>query len=242
MGSAGAPDGGEVLSVEVRDRVATLTLNRPDKRNALSLELRERIAHALDEAAEDDRVACTVLTGAGPAFCSGMDTSQFGGDLDNRRALVETTERLFGALIEHPKPVVAAVSGPALGGGFALALLSDVRIADRSASFGFPELRRGIPGSYGAARAALSRPVALDLCLSGRTIGAEEALRLGVVAELAERSTALERAVVRAAEIAALPDSGPRMVKRWATEDRSWSRLLELEMDAFRRATLGPGP
>jgi enoyl-CoA hydratase len=232
-------EGSDLLRVQVRERVATLTLNRPAKRNALSLELRARLTEALVDAAQDDGVACTVLTGAGSAFCAGMDRTQFGGDIDNRRALVETTERLFGALIEHPKPVIAAVNGPALGGGFALALLSDIRVAGPSASFGFPELRLGIPGSYGAARAALPRPVALDLCMSGRTIDAAEALRLGVVSEVAEGPSALERALERAGEIASLPDAGPRMVKQWASEDRSWARLLELELDAFRSAALG---
>ena len=83
--------------------------------------------------------------GSGSAFCSGVDTDEFGGDEANRRALLESTARCFRAVARCPKPVVAAVNGPALGGGFALALLCDVRLASTTATFGFPGLARGIP-------------------------------------------------------------------------------------------------
>ena len=95
-----------------------------------------------------------------------MDVTQFGGDADNRRRIVETSTRLFRALALCPAPVVAFVNGPALAGGFALALFCDVRIAAREATFGFVEVSRGIPASYAAARAALSEGVARDLCLT----------------------------------------------------------------------------
>ena len=91
----------------------------------------------------DDDVGCIVLTGAGPAFCSGMDTSQFGGDLENRRQLVETSTLAFEAVGECRRPIVAAVNGPAIAGGFALALLCDLRIASTEAVFGYPELPGG---------------------------------------------------------------------------------------------------
>ena len=85
-----------------------------------------------------------------------MDTSQFGGDIEHRRRLVETSTGAFHAVGRCPKPVVAAVNGPALAGGFALSLLCDVRIASERATFGYPELPIGIPPSYAAARAAVS--------------------------------------------------------------------------------------
>src|SRR5688500_14254380 len=149
-----------LLSIERRDAVAVVTLQRPEKRNALSIDLRVELSDAFDRLAHDDTVSCIVLTGAGTAFCSGMDTSQFGGDIEHRRRLVETSTGAFHAVGRCPKPVVAAVNGPALAGGFALALLCDLRIASEHATFGYPELPIGIPPSYAAARAALSPAVA----------------------------------------------------------------------------------
>ena len=145
-----------LLSIEPHDRVALVTLQRPEKRNALSIDLRVELQDAFERLGADDGVGCVVLTGAGSAFCAGMDTTQFGGDLEHRRRLVETSTGAFQAVGRCPKPVVAAVNGPALAGGFALALLCDIRIAARTATFGYPELPIGIPPSYAAARAALS--------------------------------------------------------------------------------------
>ena len=132
-----------LLSIEREGDVALVTLRRAEKRNALSIELRQELAESFDGLSEDETVGCIVLTGAGSAFCSGMDTSQFGGDLDNRRRLVETSAVAFQALRGCRRPVVAAVNGPALAGGFALALLCDLRVAASVATFGYPELPRG---------------------------------------------------------------------------------------------------
>ncbi|MDQ6914633.1 MAG: enoyl-CoA hydratase/isomerase family protein, partial [Actinomycetota bacterium] len=132
-----------MLALDRDGPVALVTLSRPDKRNALSIELRRALAGALGELAGDDGVRCAVLTGAGSAFSSGMDTTQFGGDVENRRRLVDSTVAAFGAVMSFPKPLLAAVNGPALAGGFALALECDLRVAARSARFGFAELPRG---------------------------------------------------------------------------------------------------
>ena len=145
---------------------------------------------------------------------------------------MESSEAFADALLEHPKPTIAAVNGPALGGGFVLALLCDVRVAGPGAAFGFPELTRGIPASYGAARAALGRAVAADLCLTGRTVDAQEALALGVVSRIGEAAPLAEA-------IAALPPGGVATVKRWMAADAGDPRaLLALERDAFRSAVL----
>lgn len=129
-----------LLSIERRDAVAIVTLQRPEKRNALSIDLRVELADAFGGLGADRDVGCIVLTGAGSAFCAGMDVTQFGGDPDHKRRLVETSTGAFEAVGSCPRPVVAAVNGPALAGGFALALLCDLRIAAVSATFGFPEL------------------------------------------------------------------------------------------------------
>src|SRR3954451_11252502 len=169
-----------LLSLERREEVAIVTLQRPEKRNALSIDLRVELTDAFGALGDDPQVGAIVLTGAPPAFCSGMDTSEFGGDRAHRERLVETSIGSFRAVGGCLKPVVAAVNGPALAGGFALALLCDLRLAADQARLGFPELPAGIPPSYAAARSALPAPLARRLTLTGELLDAAEAQRLGV--------------------------------------------------------------
>jgi enoyl-CoA hydratase/carnithine racemase len=231
-----------VLSVERRDQVAVVTLCRPEKRNALSIELREELGRAFEEVGSDAAVGCVVLTGAGPAFCAGMDTGQFGGDRAHRRRLVETSALAFEAVGGCPRPVVAAVNGPALAGGFALTLLCDLRIAAPRATFGYPELPKGIPPSYAAARAVLPATVAQELCLTGRIVDAPEAQRLGIVREIAgPNRDVLDRAVELAERICDLPRRSVLETKRRTLLERKhlWGFLFDEEREAFRRAVLG---
>ena len=229
-----------LLSIERRDEVALVTLQRPEKRNALSIELRTELAGAFGSLGEDEEVGCIVLTGAGPAFCSGMDVSQFGGDLENRARLVETSTAAFEAVGDCKRPVIAAVNGPALAGGFALSLLCDLRIAGAEATFGYPELPRGIPPSYAAARAVLPATVAQDLCLTGRVITAQEAVRLSVAREVA-LDDVVGRALELAQRIASLPRAAILETKRRTLLERShlWGFLFSDERRVFRRALLG---
>ena len=234
----------ELLSIWLRENVAVVTLQRPEKRNALSIELRVELADAFQRLAADNAVSCLILTGAGSAFCAGMDTTQFGGDLDHRRRLVETSTGAFRAVGSCPKPVVAAVNGPALAGGFALAMLCDLRVASRSASFGFPELPIGIPPSYAAVRAAVSPAVARELCLTGRLVDAEEALRLGLVSELCDESELARRALDVATGIGRMPRAATLETKRRILVDgeRSWGELFAEEERVFRSVLLEGEP
>jgi len=231
----------DLLSIERHDEVALVTLRRPEKRNALSIELRMELANAFASLSDDADVGCVVLTGAGSAFCSGMDTDQFGGDREHRERLVETSTLAFEAVGNCRRPVVAAVNGPALAGGFALALLCDLRIAADAATFGYPELPRGIPPSYAAARAVLPATVAQELCLTGRVINAEEALRLGVVREITHADV-VARGLAVAARVASLPRKAVLETKRRTRLERRhlWGFLFEDERRVFRRALLGP--
>jgi enoyl-CoA hydratase/carnithine racemase len=230
----------DLLSIERRGEVALVTLRRPDKRNALSIELRTELADAFAALSRDDGIGCVVLTGAGSTFCSGMDTSQFGGDRENRRRLVETSTVAFQAVGGCHRPVVAAVNGPALAGGFALSLLCDLRIATHAATFGYPELPRGIPPSYAAARAVLPATVAQELCLTGRIVRATEAQRLGIVREVVSGDV-VPRAVALAERIAALPRKAVLETKRRTLLERRhlWGFLFDEEERVFRRALLG---
>jgi enoyl-CoA hydratase len=233
-----------MLTIEPRGAVAVVTLQRPEKRNALSIDLRLELADAFNGLAGDDSVACIVLTGAGAAFCSGMDTSQFGGDPEHRQLLVESSTGAFHAVGRCPKPVLAAVNGPALAGGFALALLCDIRLAAQSATFGYAEVALGIPASYAAARAALSPAIARDLCLSGRVVEAAEARRLGIVSDVWADDELMDAALERGGSIARLPRTAVLETKRRILLDgeRSWGALFEEEERAFRTALLEGEP
>jgi enoyl-CoA hydratase len=226
-----------VLLVDRAERVAAVTLNRPEKRNALSIELRWAIAEAFAAVAGDADVSCVLLTGAGSAFCAGMDIAQFGGDRAHKEQLVASSVACFDAVARCPVPVVAHLNGPAVAGGFALALLCDVRVAAPEARMGFPEVGRHIPPSYAAARAALPEALARELCLTGRVLGAEEAQRRGVVTAIGDRAPpdALAR------EIASAPPAATREVKRRVllAGERTWLALLAEETAALEAALLG---
>src|SRR5262245_49910676 len=233
-----------LLSLERREEVAIVTLQRPEKRNALSIDLRVELTDCFGALGEDPEVGAIVLTGAPPAFSSGMDTSEFGGDQEHRERLVETSIGCFRAVGGCHMPVVAAVNGPALAGGFALALLCDLRLAAEEASFGFPELPRGIPPSYASARAALPAPVAAELTLTGRLLDADGAQRIGIVGRVYPAEELLPRAVELAGRIASAPREATAQTKRriLIDRDRMIGHLFDEEERLLREALLGDDP
>jgi methylglutaconyl-CoA hydratase len=185
--------------------IATITLNRPEKRNAISFQLIDDLLSALKEVELSDALVL-ILTGEGKAFSSGMD-------LENLKALIgrspeqnlkdsETMVQLFRSLYEFPKVTIAAVNGPAIAGGTGLALLCDFTLAVPEAKFGYTEVRIGfVPAIVST---FLLRQVgekhARDLLLTGRILGAEEAARMGLIKEI----VAPEKLMVRARELASL--------------------------------------
>jgi enoyl-CoA hydratase len=230
-----------LLSIDLDGPVALVTLQRPEKRNALSIDLRLELADAFGRLAEDRGVSCVVLTGAGTAFCAGMDTTQFGGDLAHKQRLVDSSRAAFGTVMRFPKPLVAAVNGPAIAGGFVLALYCDLRLAAESARFGFSELPRGIPPSYAAALAGLPEPVARELCLTGRLMEAPEALHRAMVCEIVPDGALVERALAVASGIGAQPLDALLEVKRRIlfAADQARGALHADEDRVFRAALLG---
>jgi len=221
---------------------AVLTLDRPAKRNALTFAMRRGVAEALTTLAGEDAITGVVLTGALPDFCAGMDVTRFGGDDANRREIVDSTTALFAALATFPKPLVAAVEGRALGGGLALLLACDIRIAGRGAVFGMPEVKFGAAGGFAALRAAVGDGPARELALTARSFDADEAHRLGLLAEIVDAGAALARAEVVAAELALLPRRGLLLqtdIIR-ATAGRPLAEGLAYEHEVFCRAVLGP--
>jgi enoyl-CoA hydratase/carnithine racemase len=164
--------------------VSTITLDRPHKKNALSVELREEVVDALAHLRSDDSVSCVVVTGEGDTFSAGFDLPEFAIDDEGfQRHLWESSDRFHHGLLRFPLPLVAAVNGPALAGGFDLAVLCDLRIASSSARFGHPERSFG-DVVYGPLADLVGGSVARDLCLTGRTIGADEAYELHLVSRV----------------------------------------------------------
>jgi methylglutaconyl-CoA hydratase len=194
------------LELKIDAGLATVTLNRPDKRNAISYELIEELLAVLDEVAKSPALVL-ILTGAGKAFCSGMD-------LDNLKALTgrspehslkdsETMARLFRSLYDFFKPTIAAVNGPAIAGGCGLATLCDFTLAVPDAKFGYTEVRIGfVPAIVSTfLLRQIGEKHARDLLLTGRIISADEAYRIGLINEIVAPDKLLDRARELAAQL-----------------------------------------
>lgn len=203
----------DLLTLEIAEKIAILTINRPDSLNALNPELLTELSIAVAELELSDEVAVVILTGAGKAFVAGADirAMQEMGPLE-ARAFAEVGAGLGRTIEESGKPYIAAVNGFALGGGCELALACDFIYASTKAKLGQPEVKLGvIPGFGGTQR--LSRRVgvakAKELCFTGDMIGADEALRIGLVDLLTSPEALMDTARATAAKIAA---NGPLAV------------------------------
>jgi enoyl-CoA hydratase len=224
--------------------VALLRLDRPDVLNALTDDLVRDIGQALDAIAADDHCRVLVLTGEGRGFCAGFDlrlaASAPGEAAFGEAAAWMARQEAFSGLITRMRalrvPVIAAVNGPANGGGLALALGAEIRIAARSASFNAAFVKVGMSGCDMGVSWLLPRCVGLSnsfhILLTGRMVGAEEALRIGLVSELVDDAQLLPRALALASEIAGNDAFGVWMTKRgaWANaEAASLQAAMELE-------------
>ena len=202
----------ETIDVQTGDRVATITVNRPDKLNALNDRVIAELGEAIDQLVADGEVGGIILTGAGRAFVAGADISELErhGALSAKR-LAQTGQDVFRRFETSPKPVIAAVNGFALGGGCELAMACHIRIASEAAKFGQPEVKLGlIPGYGGTQRLPrlVGRGRALQLLLTGEMIDAQEAFRIGLVnrvvaaADLVPAANEMMRAILANAPFA----------------------------------------
>lgn len=229
----------ETLLVEVSDKVALITINRPDKRNALNAAVRRELLAALDQLRTDDNARVVILTGAGDkAFIAGADIAEFAERTPVQQRAVMAERRIFDEVADFPKPVIAMINGFALGGGCELALACDVRVGGRSAKFGQPEIKLGIiPGGGGTQR--LPRQIgsgnAMRLILTGELIHAEEAARIGLIDVLVDDAELRTRTLEIARSMAAHSPLTLRLAKSAirAAEEMPLGAGLAFEREMF---------
>ncbi|MGH6793544.1 MAG: enoyl-CoA hydratase [Kiloniellales bacterium] len=206
----------ENILVERRQRVGIVTLNRPKALNALCATLIAELEQALDDFEEDPEIGCLLIAGSEKAFAAGADIREM-KNRDYRDVFMsDFITKGWERVARCRKPVVAAVAGYALGGGCEMAMMCDVVIAADSAKFGQPEITIGtIPGSGGTQRLtrAVGKAKAMELCLTGRMMDAEEAERSGLVARVVPAAKLMEEALATAEKIASYSQPVVLMVK-----------------------------
>ncbi|MGH8383093.1 enoyl-CoA hydratase [Pseudomonas sp.] len=205
----------ETILLDIHGKVGLITLNRPQALNALNAQIVSEINRALDQLETNPNIGCVVLTGSAKAFAAGADIKEM-ADLRYPQIYVDDLFSDADRIANRRKPIIAAVSGFALGGGCELAMMCDFILAADNAKFGQPEINLGVlPGMGGTQRLtrAVGKAKAMELCLSGRLMGAEEAERAGLVARVVPQAELLEEALKVAATIASKSIPMTMMVK-----------------------------
>ncbi|MBX7182804.1 MAG: enoyl-CoA hydratase/isomerase family protein [Bacteroidia bacterium] len=201
------------ITTQLNDGIFLITVNRPDKLNALNYEVLSDLNNAFDEVYSNSAIKSVIITGAGPkSFVAGADISEFKGlDVANGIKLAQRGQAIFKKIEDSPKPVIAAVNGFALGGGCELAMSCHIRVAAPNAKFGQPEVNLGLIPGYGGTQRLIQligKGKALELLMTADMIGAEEALRLGLVnyvvapEELLNKATEILKKIATKAPVA----------------------------------------
>ena len=227
----------QTLQYEEKNFVATVRLNRPEKKNSLNGQMRHELEQLLREIAEKPTVRVLIITGNEEIFCAGADIGEIQGTQSGEATYKHAREfqLLFDQLETLPQPTIAAVSGYALGGGCELALAADFRIASNSARFGLPEIKIGaFPGGGGTQR--LSRLIGLakakQMIYLGDPIAAEEALNIGLVINVVPKEKLMEEAVRIAEKLAALPRLAMQASKMLINRSTELDLASGLELEA----------
>ncbi|MEZ1439032.1 enoyl-CoA hydratase [Pseudomonas shirazica] len=205
----------ETILLDIHGKVGLITLNRPQALNALNAQVVGEINQALDQLERDPNIGCVVLTGSAKAFAAGADIKEM-AELQYPQIYVDDLFSDSDRIANRRKPIIAAVSGFALGGGCELAMMCDFILAADNAKFGQPEINLGVlPGMGGTQRLtrAVGKAKAMELCLTGRLMGAEEAERAGLVARIVPQAELVEEALKVAATIASKSIPVSMMVK-----------------------------
>ena len=227
-----------VLLERPAEAVVLLRINRPEARNALNLEVRKLLARHLGEFGEDTTTRAIVLTGNDKSFAAGADIKEM-AELGTIEALQRGVHKLWRTIAACPKPVIAAVSGYALGGGCELAMTCDIIIAGESAKFGQPEVKLGIiPGGGGTQRLtrAVGKFKAMKYVLTGELFGAREAFEMGLVSEVVADAEVEKRAIELGKQIAELPPLAVQFAKEavLAGMDAPLTSALALEAKSLQ--------
>jgi enoyl-CoA hydratase len=229
------------VEVEQRDRVGIIRFNRPEARNAVNNDLATGVEAALDGWEDDADVQAVVVTGNGPTFCAGADLKLVAA---GRGAEMATAKGNFAGLVtrDYPKPIIAAVNGPALAGGFEVVLSCDLVVAAEDAVFGLPEVKRGL---FAAAGGLIRLPkriplaTATELAITGDPIDAPRAMQLGLVNRVVPGDRVVDAALDLAATIA---KNGPLAIKNSLkmvreagdlSDEAAWKRNIELALEVF---------
>jgi methylglutaconyl-CoA hydratase len=229
-----------LVKIQAHEHTATVTLNRPEKRNALSRAVLAELHQALDDLRQERKIRGVILTGAGRVFCAGMDLSEMleAGDQADRQALWHADAVVYHDLVEamlrFPKPLVAAVNGAAVAGGAGLVMACDLVVACESATFGFPEPRRGVVAGMVAPLLAfrVGGAQAAYLLLTAQLIGAREAHRYGLFHELVADDKIWARANELIGEVAKSAPESVQMTKRLLNETIGEQLLSQLTAGA----------
>ncbi len=195
----------ENILTETRDAIGIITLHRPQALNALCNDLMDEVTHAIESFEADDNIGCMVLTGSAKAFAAGADIKEMAGKSYADAMRMDFITANWEAAARARKPIIAAVAGYALGGGCELAMMCDFIIAADTAKFGQPEINLGvIPGAGGTQRLTrlVGKSKAMEMCLTGRMMDAEEAERVGLVSRIVPADDLLDEAVEVAEKIA----------------------------------------
>lgn len=214
------------IVLDIKERVGVITLNRPKALNALNSELIEELNDALDTLEADDKIGCIVVTGSEKAFAAGADIKQM-QDMDYMDAYKGDFIMSWERISRVRKPVIAAVAGYALGGGCELAMMCDFIIAADSAKFGQPEINLGVmPGAGGSQRLTrfVGKSKAMEMCLTGRMMDADEAERSGLVSRVVGADGLLDDAIATADKIAEM--SLPAVMMTKESVNRSYETTL----------------
>lgn len=227
----------EMILTETRGRVGLITLNRPQAMNALNNQLMRELMDALEAFDKDDSVGAMVITGNEKAFAAGADIKEM-ADKSIEQMMDQDHVAVFGRIRTIQKPVIAAVSGWALGGGCEVALSCDMIVASESAKFGQPEVTIGvIPGAGGTQRLtrAVGKAIAMEMLLNNRTLTAQEAYQFGLVNRVVPVAGYLDEAIKLAGEIASRAPVAVRVAKKMINQafEESLSEGLALEKQEF---------
>lgn len=220
-----------MLIIEQRDAVLLITLNRPEKRNALHPDLVGELLDKLDNAANDATINVVVITGDGPSFCAGLDLGfLLSQEYEGKIAYLETVFAMFQQIYTQPQPVIAAVNGPAIAGGFDLAVMCDFRLCSPAAKFAQTEILLGLTQMIYPLYKIIGLGRAKELAMTGEAINADEAYQMGLVNHVCAPEELIERTMKLAEMLASRPRQALFETKRLARE------LIDLDTpSAFRR-------